>query len=68
MVVGQDAACRQGERSVFNQWEKLSIYSSIDVSYDNCLSMLSRQRGTGGHSIIHQLKSVLRGGGWGGTS
>lgn len=23
---------------VFNQWIKLSIHSSIDVSYDNCLS------------------------------
>lgn len=29
--------------SVFNQWIKLSIYSSIDVRYDKCLSMLSRQ-------------------------
>lgn len=32
----------QGEysciHSVFNQWIKLSIHSSIDVSYDNCLS------------------------------
>lgn len=51
--------------SVFNQWIKLSIYSSIDVSYDNCLSMLSRQRDTRGLSIIHQLKSALRGRGGG---
>lgn len=51
--------------SVFNQWIKLSIYSSIDVSYDNCLSMLSRQRDTRGLSIIRQLKSALRGRGGG---
>lgn len=24
--------------SVFNQWIKLSIHSTIDVSYDNCIS------------------------------
>lgn len=37
---GDDYSCIH---SVFNQWIKLSIYSSIDVSYDKCLSMLSRQ-------------------------
>lgn len=36
---GDDYSCIH---SVFNQWIKLSIYSSIDVSYDKCLSMLSR--------------------------
>lgn len=60
VVTGMDVSLCEGEysciHSVFNQWIKLSIYSSIDVPYDNCLSMLSRQRDTGGLSIIRQLK------------
>lgn len=54
--------------SVFNQWIKLSICSTIDVSYDNCLSTLTRPRDTRGFSIIHQLKLVLRGRGGGGET
>lgn len=37
---GDDYSCIH---SVFNQWIKLSIYSSIDVGDDKCLSMLSRR-------------------------
>lgn len=65
-----DVSLCEGEysciHSVVNQWIKLSIYSTIDVSYDNCLSRLSRQRDTRGFSIIHQLKLVQRGRGGGG--
>lgn len=65
IVTGMDVSLCEGEysciHSVFNQWIKMSIYSSIDVSYDNCLSMLSSRRDTRGLSIIRQLKLALRG-------
>lgn len=45
--MGMDAGLHRGDHwciySVFNQWIKLSIHWSIDVSYDNCLSVLSKE-------------------------